>query len=170
MDAPHSDVDRVEVFCNRVAGAVLVPNDALLRSDVVTRHGSNTKWSDDELGQLARRFWVSWEVVLRRLLIAGKTTKDVYDAWRRNNTDRFPEREDHGDPRLKTPVRVVRRHGRLFPLQRSRELTRGCSPGMDHADRSATLAHLTIARVMRSPGRLRGPLLGGRPARRPGQE
>ena len=115
MDAPHSDVDRVEVFCNRVAGAVLVPNDALLRSDVVAGHGSNTKWSDDELGQLARRFWVSWEVVLRRLLIAGKTTKDVYDAWRRNNTDRFPEREDQGDPRLKTPVRVVRRHGRLFP-------------------------------------------------------
>ncbi len=68
-----------------------------------------------ELSQLARRFWVSWEVVLRRLLIAGRTTKDVYDTWRRNNTDRFPEREDHGDPHLKTPVRVVRRHGRLFP-------------------------------------------------------
>ena len=79
------------------------------------RHGSNPKWSEDELGQLARRFWVSWEVILRRLLIAGRTTKDVYDAWRRNNTDRFPEREDDGDPRLKTPIRVVRRHGRLFP-------------------------------------------------------
>ena len=114
-DAPHSDADRVEVFCNRVAGAVLVPRDALLRSAVVAGHGSDPNWSDAELGQLARRFWVSWEVVLRRLLIAGRTTRNVYEAWRRGSQDRFPEREDRGEPHLKTPVRIVRRHGRLFP-------------------------------------------------------
>ena len=52
--SPRNEIDRVEVFCSRVAGAVLVPAEA------------------------ARRFWVSCEVVLRRLLIVGKTTKDFY--------------------------------------------------------------------------------------------
>ncbi len=112
---PRSDIDRVEVFCNRVAGAVLVPSDVLLRDEVVTSHGESPQWTDHELGRLARRFWVSWEVVLRRLLITGRTTNQFYDKWRKGRTDQYPEAEDRGEPRLKTPVRVVRRHGRLFP-------------------------------------------------------
>jgi Zn-dependent peptidase ImmA (M78 family) len=113
--SPRNEVDRVEVFCNRVAGAVLVPAEALRATGVVLHHGASVSWSDDEIGQLARRFWVSWEVVLRRLLIVGKTTKDFYDGWRNDRRDRYPERVDTGEPHLKMPVRVVRRHGRLFP-------------------------------------------------------
>lgn len=113
--SPQTDVDRVEVFCNRVAGAVLVPTDALRATGVVMRHRAGADWSDEDLGQLARRFWVSWEVVLRRLLIIGKTTTEFYNAWRAQRRDRYPERDDQGEPHLKTPIRVVRRHGRLFP-------------------------------------------------------
>lgn len=58
---------------------------------------------------------MSWEVILRRLLIIGKTTPEFYDRWRRDRKDKYPEREDTGEPHLKMPVRVVRRHGRLFP-------------------------------------------------------
>jgi hypothetical protein len=34
--SPRSNIDRTEVFCNRVAGSALLPTDALLRGDVVT--------------------------------------------------------------------------------------------------------------------------------------
>lgn len=115
VDVPRSDVDRVEVFCNRVAGAVLVPAEDLLRVDLVRRHGRSATWSDSELSALAHRYWVSWEVVLRRLLMLGHTTKEFYEQWREGRADRYPEREDSGEPHLKTPIRVVRRHGRLFP-------------------------------------------------------
>ena len=115
MEAPRSQVDLVEVFCNRVAGAVLVPTNALLSTDIVQEHGRDPAWSDEELAVLARRFWVSREVALRRLLIVGRTNRKFYEGWRREQEDRYPEREDLSEPHLKTPVRVVRRHGRLFP-------------------------------------------------------
>lgn len=115
MSSPHRDSDRVEMFCNRVAGSVLVPADQLLAIDTVRRHGASPRWSDEELGQIARKFWVGWEVALRRLLILGKTTHAFYERWRSGKSERYPERADTGEPHLKTPVRVVRRHGRLFP-------------------------------------------------------
>ena len=115
VEAARSANDRVEVFANRVAGSTLVPANDLLGTDIVHRHAGGDVWSDLELGALARRYWVSWEVVLRRLLTLGRTSKIFYEGWRARNQDRFPEREDLGEPHLSTPVRVVRRHGRLFP-------------------------------------------------------
>ncbi len=60
--SPRTDIDRVEVFCNRVAGAVLVPTDALRATGAVMHHGAGADWSDEDLGQLARKFWVSWRL------------------------------------------------------------------------------------------------------------
>jgi len=112
-----SQIDRTEVFCNRVAGSTLVPADALLRADVVQNHGAHPDWSDDELGELARKFWVSWEVVLRRLLILRKTTRDFYQRWRNERNDVFPGRDGDGKAEIKIsiPTRVIIRNGRLFP-------------------------------------------------------
>lgn len=110
-----SEIDRVEVFCNHVAGAVLVPRDALSANSIVARHGQDPRWSDDELRNLARRFWVSWEVVLRRLLILGRTTPTFYQHWRDENDDRFPGPQDKGEIRLRMSTRIIRRYGRLFP-------------------------------------------------------
>lgn len=113
--SPRTEIDKVEVFCNRVAGAVLVPADDLRRAGVVLHHGSSTQWTDAEIAELARKFWVSWEVILRRLLIIGETTEAFYDRWRSDRRDKYPDKVDSGEPHLKTPIRVVRRHGRLFP-------------------------------------------------------
>ncbi len=70
---------RTEVFCNAVAGAALVPRDALLKEPLVAQHAPRPRdWSDDELSSLGRTFGVSNLVVLRRLLTAGRTTEAFY--------------------------------------------------------------------------------------------
>ena len=110
-----SHADRTEVFCNRVAGSTLVPTDVLLRTNVVQNHGSHADWSDDELEVLAKKFWVSWEVILRRLLILRRTSRGFYQRWRNERNDLFPGREAGGKPKISTPTRVIIRNGRLFP-------------------------------------------------------
>ncbi len=72
---------RVEVFCNAVAGAALVPRDALLNHPLVVRHPDRPRdWGDDELSSLARDFGVARLVILRRLLKFGRTTESFYGA------------------------------------------------------------------------------------------
>lgn len=74
---------RPEVFCNAVAAAALVPMEALLaHSLVAARPPRPREWSEVELAPLARVFGVSHEVVLRRLLTAGRTTQAFYAARR----------------------------------------------------------------------------------------
>jgi Zn-dependent peptidase ImmA (M78 family) len=68
----------VEVFCNRVAGAALVPMQRLLKEDIVTTRQRKPEWDDIELYKLASRYRASWEVILRRLLIAQLTTEAFY--------------------------------------------------------------------------------------------
>jgi len=58
----------VEVFCNRFAGAFLVPGDALKADALATQISKSRKVPDDAtLEKLARRFHVSWAVVWYRL-------------------------------------------------------------------------------------------------------
>lgn len=79
-DIASRPVDRlnVERFCNRVAGAVLIPRDALLSQTAVRDHGRDPAWSDQELRSLAQQFGASREAVLRRLLDLGRTDEDYY--------------------------------------------------------------------------------------------
>ena len=45
---------RIEVFCNHVAGAALMPRQELLNEDIVIRGSNVTDWSDEELFALAK--------------------------------------------------------------------------------------------------------------------
>lgn len=72
---------QVERFCNHVAGAVAVPEDALRGHSIVQGH-AEVAWPDLKVERLARDFAVSREVVLRRLLFLGRTTEEHYRAWR----------------------------------------------------------------------------------------
>lgn len=70
---------RVEIFCNHVAGAVLVPKDELLRHRLVAAGGAHPRdWADDTIESLARNFGTSREVIVRRLLMFGRTTQAFY--------------------------------------------------------------------------------------------
>src|SRR5262249_61377649 len=51
---------RIEVFCNHVAAAALIPREALLSDPRVIAQGPrSTSWSDDAVSDLARQFNVS---------------------------------------------------------------------------------------------------------------
>jgi Zn-dependent peptidase ImmA (M78 family) len=78
-----AEEQHVEIFCNAVAGAALVPRSALLSEELVSAHPARPRdWSEVELSSLGRAFGVSNEVVLRRLLTFGRTTQAFYAARR----------------------------------------------------------------------------------------
>ncbi len=70
-----------EVFCNHVAGAALVPSVNLLEEPIVYSHRGMV-WQDGELESLAATYSVSREVILRRLLILGRTSQRFYESKR----------------------------------------------------------------------------------------
>ena len=82
-----SEEQRIEIFCNHVAGATLVPRDYLLREEMVRQKRNSSEWSDRELRLLADRYSVSREVLLRRLLICNRTTESFY----RRKRDEFQQ-------------------------------------------------------------------------------
>ncbi|OAX53435.1 XRE family transcriptional regulator [Xanthomonas graminis] len=99
---------RIEVFCNAVAAATLIPRDDLLAQETVQVHPRDvTEWTDMELMEIAKSFGVSREAILRRLLTFRRTTLRFYQATRQRYIDewiQFRERQkaapkDKGIPR-----------------------------------------------------------------------
>ena len=76
---PTTQEQRVEVFCNYVAGATLVPRDALLNEAIVADKRVDGDWTNEDIRWLAERYGVSREVMLRRLAITGKTSEAFYE-------------------------------------------------------------------------------------------
>ncbi len=72
----------VEIFCNRVAGAVLVPLTDLLADRNLAEHRKGEALDEANIRNIARRFRVSREVILRRLLISNKITQQFYELKR----------------------------------------------------------------------------------------
>jgi Zn-dependent peptidase ImmA (M78 family)/transcriptional regulator with XRE-family HTH domain len=110
---------RPEVFCNAVAAAALVPRDALLAHGIVRASPARPReWKEDELGSLGREFGVSNEVILRRLLTAGRTTQAFYAERRAIWGRLFDIPETSADPdqeyRRNMPQEVVSDLGRPF--------------------------------------------------------
>jgi Zn-dependent peptidase ImmA (M78 family)/transcriptional regulator with XRE-family HTH domain len=72
IDGLHGHSRDVEVFCNRFAADVLVPEAALATEDLTV--------SDANVAQLARHYRVSREVILRRFLERGLVSETYYRA------------------------------------------------------------------------------------------
>jgi Zn-dependent peptidase ImmA (M78 family)/transcriptional regulator with XRE-family HTH domain len=90
VDAARPPEDSaVEIFCNRVAAAILVPRDRLLSEATVLEHGNALEWSDAEIGVLGKRFNLSREAILRRLLAFGRTSPSFYQRKRADYAEEF---------------------------------------------------------------------------------
>ena len=78
----------VEIACNRFAGEFLVPTDHF-RQNAVSEVA--TEMSDDKLYSVARRYWVSREVILRKCLNQSWIDQEFYrekvQEWRRRYSD-----------------------------------------------------------------------------------
>lgn len=70
----------MEVFCNRVAAAVLMPLEAL-QSEAAVKGHFGQEWSDETLSYLSRRYRVSRQAVLLRLLSLDLTTGAFYQTF-----------------------------------------------------------------------------------------
>ena len=111
----HSENQRIEVFCNHVAGAVLVPPEILLNIDIVKEKKGNQSWNNDELSFLSSFFSVSKEVVLRRLLILGLTNESFYNTKREEFIEFYKSLESKKQEGFAPYYRlVVRNNGNYF--------------------------------------------------------
>lgn len=106
-----SATERVEIFCNRVAGEVLVPEFALVKHELVNSVKNFKEWSDDEIWELAKYFSVSTEVIIRRLLIMGLATYEFYQQKRRE----YKEKEERFKKEQKEKQKAAEKKGFISP-------------------------------------------------------
>lgn len=92
--APSTNAIQTEAFCNHVAGNMLVPSSALKVAVEALKWGSGVP-SESDIELLARRFSVSREVIVRRLLTTGwvplrfyQEKRDQYVAAYRQESER----------------------------------------------------------------------------------
>ena len=107
----RSDARRIEAFCNHLAGAVLVPSRELLAETEVA--SPRETWGDEVLTKLARRYQVSREVILRRLVLLGYASAEFYEQ-RRERFLREYEQRSGGGGAVPYERRVVNAFGTAF--------------------------------------------------------
>jgi Zn-dependent peptidase ImmA (M78 family) len=113
---------RIEVFCNQVAAAALVPKGSLLaQPGVAEQGGKSERWADAQISDLARRFNVSREAILRRLLTFDRTTNAFYARKRAQyiaeyQAHRARQKEQTKDIKRNMPTETVSHFGK--PLVR----------------------------------------------------
>jgi Zn-dependent peptidase ImmA (M78 family)/transcriptional regulator with XRE-family HTH domain len=91
VNRPPED-QRIEVFCNSVAAASLIPRDVLMADGRVVAQGTrSTQWTDADIRDLAYQFGVSREAMLRRLLTFDRTTEEFYRRKRAQYITEFDE-------------------------------------------------------------------------------
>ena len=79
----------IEVFCNRVAAATLMPSQIFMTEPTITAHGTAMSWTDEEIATLANRYNVSREAVLLRLLTFDRTTRNFYQTKRNEYAEEY---------------------------------------------------------------------------------
>lgn len=110
---------KTEVFCNAFAAALLMPHEKFLSMLAMLGldHGSEHRWTDDELRKVAGKFKVSREAILRRLLTLGRTTQDHYARMRERFLEEYKElavRKKKKKGFMRPHQKSVRNNGRTF--------------------------------------------------------
>lgn len=92
---------RVEVFCNQVAAAALMPKERFLSEAILQGTGDGPReWPDDTIRALAATYAVSREAVVRRLLTFGRTTEEFYGRKRREYAREFEAKKQRDKEKL----------------------------------------------------------------------
>ena len=82
------DLKEIEVFCNYVAGEVLVPKEELLRI-------INMETLEEDLPEIRKHFQVSSEVIMRRLLIHDKISNTRYQKFRKEQQENYNQEKNN---------------------------------------------------------------------------
>jgi Zn-dependent peptidase ImmA (M78 family) len=105
-DAGTAEKKTIEQFCNGVAGAALVPEEYLMLEESVLSIPRNAEWPDEEIEVLAKKYKVSREVILRRLLICERISIEFYRAKRLQYRLEFHLKSSGGYP---SPIQTATR-------------------------------------------------------------
>ena len=71
---------QIEVFCNGAAGCILVPEQHFLAEEFIASACNLGEEGERAIGNLARKYSVSREVIVRRMLTLGLVDEDFYKA------------------------------------------------------------------------------------------
>ena len=74
----NREIDRMEVFCNRVAGETLIPRASIAPSLETLGLAHEREWLDPALHAFAARYSVSMDAALRSLVQAGRFPMAAY--------------------------------------------------------------------------------------------
>lgn len=112
-EASHDDASfqETERFCNHFAGAFLVPRHSLENDRCAQLINRESYVGDASLAELARRFKVSNQVILRRLLLCNLISRNEY---RRKLTELLSEKIRRKGFGLAPPKRCLLENGKLF--------------------------------------------------------
>jgi Zn-dependent peptidase ImmA (M78 family)/transcriptional regulator with XRE-family HTH domain len=112
---PHDQEEDTEIFCNQVAGTFLLPAQEFIADPLVARKTARAPWDDSEIRNLAEKYSVSQEVVLRRLLTLGRITQSFYRQKREELLEAYKQELRRGQGGF-APYHVVkiRDLGRAF--------------------------------------------------------
>jgi Zn-dependent peptidase ImmA (M78 family) len=93
----------------------LAPRDSLLADPQVQAANRRTEWSDTFLRQLSNRYRASREVLLRRLLILGRTSREFYQQKRAEWQQEYAQlRSEQAGGFVPVPRKIVLGNGRLL--------------------------------------------------------
>jgi Zn-dependent peptidase ImmA (M78 family)/transcriptional regulator with XRE-family HTH domain len=84
-----SQEEEIEIFCNQVAGAFLLPSQEFLSEPIVAGRAARASWGESDIRLLAEKYSVSQEVVLRRLLTLGRISQSFYQQRRQELIDGY---------------------------------------------------------------------------------
>jgi Zn-dependent peptidase ImmA (M78 family)/transcriptional regulator with XRE-family HTH domain len=108
-----STQERVETFCNRVAGATLVPAETLLGLPE-TPERAVSELPDTVTAEIARLFGVSQEVILRRLVTLRRLPLPFYLRKREELRRKYGTRPQSKSGFAPPSTMAVATNGRLF--------------------------------------------------------
>jgi Zn-dependent peptidase ImmA (M78 family) len=105
----HGPTDKIEIFCNQVAAAALMPLDTFLSEPTLQDPPADRRWSEETIGSLSEKYSASWEAVVRRLYSVGLADWDflqekeadyrvAYKAFREEQKRKRQEEERSGGP------------------------------------------------------------------------
>jgi Zn-dependent peptidase ImmA (M78 family) len=98
----------LEIRCNAVAAAVLLPASAVLAMPEIAEVNGTKEWTLEELSSVARPYHVSREAMARRLVTLGKLSSAHYQSIRVTLIERKKKAtssEGGGPPHFETLLR-----------------------------------------------------------------
>lgn len=113
-DGPATEIQRLEKFCNHVAGATLLPATLFLQQPETPRSCAQSM-SDNDLQKLASRYGCSPEAVLRRLVILNRVSLAFYRQKRPEYQRQYAELRPNRTGGFAPPYTLaLARTGKLF--------------------------------------------------------